>query len=363
MMTDPAKKGGCHNLQHNMQHEHTLIGSWATLVARCLDHYGFDGAQLCTECDIDLSQAADPEARFSARDMRRLWKTAVQYTGDPAFGLRAGCHISPSTFRALTVSMWMSRTLKEAFERLVLYAPMSATTGQAELRETADSFKIVIRLERQPNGKLYASHEAADALLAGCVTFCRQLQHPSFKPLKIQMIRPAPDNFGPYHNVFGCPVEFGCEDIVMVFPKTPMLEALPSADSEMARQADKMIVNYLQRMQQDDIVSRVEVLLRELLPKGPITRKEVAAHLNMSLRKLQLKLQGRDTSYQEILEKLRHQLAKQYLHQSRLPVGDISFKLGFASAASFSRAFRRWTGLSPAGYRDRRFDHPENPSH
>ena len=73
--------------------------------------------------------------------------------------------------------------------------------------------------------------------------------------------------------------------------------------------------------------------------------------LHVSLRSLQRKLKEEDTSYKDLLEETRRQLALQYLRDSRRSIGEITYLLGFSEPSNFTRAFKRWTGKSPVQYR------------
>ncbi len=338
--------------------KYTLIGSWALLIGKALDSYGLDGNKLCKQFGVDLLEAADPDSRFSSSQLGILWESAAEISGDPAFGLRAGTLVGPSTFRALSVSMWMSANLLEAFERVVHYSGMFATTGNAELTDLKDRFRFSIHLERGEDGNIVTSLHSTDALMAAYITFCRMLYKADFKPLAVDLIRSHTEFPGQYHEFFACPVNFGCRSLSIYFDKKSATDTLASADAKMASHADQEIVNYLSRMERDDIVSQVQSRVLELLPLGGFSRERVARSLNMSLSKLQKQLHSRGTSYQQELEKTRMSRAAHYLQQADLSVGEIGYLLGFSSTASFSRAFKRWTGNSPTCYRVARRKRP-----
>ncbi len=81
-------------------------------------------------------------------------------------------------------------------------------------------------------------------------------------------------------------------------------------------------------------------------------QQQLANALHLSPRNLQRKLQQAGTTYQALLDQLRQELAYQYLQQSHLSINEISYRLGFCTVGSFSRAFRRWRGRSPSAYRN-----------
>ena len=71
----------------------------------------------------------------------------------------------------------------------------------------------------------------------------------------------------------------------------------------------------------------------------------------MSETSLQTKLTGRNANYQDLVADTRRELALGYLAQRHLSITEIAFLLGFTDTSNFTRAFRRWMGVSPTGYR------------
>jgi AraC-like DNA-binding protein len=147
-------------------------------------------------------------------------------------------------------------------------------------------------------------------------------------------------------------VAFGAERDAIHFNKADLHQPLPTANAEMARASESVIDEYLAHMDQNDVVTRVRVALIDLLPSGSVTEDQVAASLNMSLRTLQRKLNDTDTTYKEVLDGTRRDLAIQYVRSRRMPIGEVSYLLGFAEPSNFTRAFKRWTGSSPSDFRD-----------
>ena len=100
------------------------------------------------------------------------------------------------------------------------------------------------------------------------------------------------------------------------------------------------------------ISEKVRAELISRLPAGEPARADVAGVLNMSEKTLQRRLSDEDTSYQQVLDETRSELARQYLSERQLSVCDVTFRLGFSDQSSFTRAFKRWTGVSPGEFRN-----------
>jgi AraC-like DNA-binding protein len=78
----------------------------------------------------------------------------------------------------------------------------------------------------------------------------------------------------------------------------------------------------------------------------------VAKKLATTERTLNRKLNAEGTSFTQILDDVRCNLAKEYLRSTKLSIEDISELVGFSEAANFRHAFRRWTGSTPARFRN-----------
>ena len=119
---------------------------------------------------------------------------------------------------------------------------------------------------------------------------------------------------------------------------------------------EEVLVHHLEHL--DDVfpdlrghARTVTHTLTTLLPRGVSSLAAVAKVMGMSERVLQSHLQAEDTSYQQLLDGLRSDLARRYLRSSELPLLEVAMLLGYGDAAAFHRAFKRWTGETPGRYR------------
>ena len=97
---------------------------------------------------------------------------------------------------------------------------------------------------------------------------------------------------------------------------------------------------------------RVRATIIERLPDGTPSQGNIAELLHVSMRSLQRRLNNENTNFKELLEGTRHELALRYIREQHRTIGEITYLLGFSEPSNFSRAFRRWTGMSPAEYRE-----------
>ena len=124
------------------------------------------------------------------------------------------------------------------------------------------------------------------------------------------------------------------------------------ATQALARLVDEQAAIYIDSFLDLSVAREVARKIIARLPDGPPGQDLVAGDMCMSQRTLQRKLKDEGTSFSDLLQDSRMQLSKRYLRQPGRSVVETSYLLGFAEPSAFSRAFKRWTGQTPAQYRD-----------
>lgn len=329
--------------------EPTSMHSWAVVIAQALEHAGIDSQALFTQAGVEYKLAVNPYMRVPTAKMNRLFQLAVEATGNPCFGLGMEEFIHPTTFHALGYSLFASSTLEDYFERLVRFFRIASDNCRHHIIETEHEFKLHIEV-LVPN----LSFESQDGWSAALLKFARSMYKPGFHPLRVELRRPEPaEPFAQrYRDYFRCPVRFNSNEWALYFDKQDVIATLPGANHELALINDRVVMDYLARLEKSDLVNLVRTHIIKLLSSGNCSKERVAAKLNMSARNLQHKLGLLDTCYQDILDKTREDLAIQYMANRYTSISEITYLLGFSDTSNFARAFKRWTGKSPSEFRD-----------
>lgn len=326
----------------------STLSSWVIPIVRALEAAGCDSAGLLDRAGIPADRLHEPDARFSASQVGRLWELAVEATGEPCFGLTVSEFWHPSSLHALGYAWLASRSLKEGLERVVRYGRVVNSAFKARLDEGEKSFRFTL-LHPDP-GTNYRP-EALDCGFAVLLAMCKASAGPEFAPLGISMCRPPPSCPGKFEAFFRCPLAFSAEFNAVEFRKEDLLAVLPTANSELARASDKIIRDYLARLDAADISRQIRTRLLNTLPAGEIDEASVAKALHMSVRTLQRKLREEGLTFKGLVDDMRRELAIEYIRDARLSLGEVAYLLGFSEPSNFTRAFRRWTGMSPNAYR------------
>ena len=169
----------------------TTISSWVLAIAETLKSYGHDPQEILEKAGIDKNIHLNPDARIKIEDTSRLWKIAVDVTGDPCIGLSVATFVRPTTFHALGFSVMASNTLNDVLKRLQKYYRIVTNAVDIKVEEIED--KIAISFNPYDEGPR-PTDEAFDALMAAVFTFFRTLVSDDVETIKIELIRKEPKN-------------------------------------------------------------------------------------------------------------------------------------------------------------------------
>lgn len=284
-----------------------------------------------------------------------VWRSLLEQTVAlrpqmPVPALSIGAQVQPRHVGVLGYLVLASTTLGEAmlayqrYERLfygVDLAEISVEGEQAEIRWAPGEVQL---------GPL---HDAT--AIAALVTFLRrQIDHPP-PPSLIAFTHPSPVSereYNAYTEFFGCQVRFGDTHTRVRFPVAYLGIAMPHSDPGLRAILDRQAQALLLALPDSDAFDRaLQQTMLKLLPDANASLPRVARELHVSVRTLQRRLDTRGLTWQQLLDRTREQLARQYLADRALTLSDISLLLGFSEQSAFTRAFKRWTGETPAQVR------------
>jgi len=313
-----------------------------------LQERGVETDALLRGAGLDPEQVGRPDERLPLSATTRLWQLAVRVTGDENIGLWVSRHATQTTFHALGYAYMASKTLLEAMERIARFNGMVSNAAHVSLTEEKGVY--VLRWELEENTQRPAN-EAMEALIASILRACRKLSGHDFSPLSVELMRTRPNNVEAFEQFFRCDLRYGAPGYRLVFESAALKQELPWGNEDLARSNDRVAEEYLARLELGGLATRLRTLLVKELPSGVQSHEHYAELLAMSGRSLQRKLSAEGTSFNQVLNDTRCELAKSYLRASEAhSLTEIAFLLGFSDTSSFSRAFHRWTGVAPSAY-------------
>ena len=320
---------------------------------------GYDSTAFLKSNGVDPSIFQDPEARLPHGVAISLWTAAGRLTNDPNLGLHVAAGIRPGTYGVLDYAVRTCETLEEGLRRLALYHRFLHDVAETRLSEDRNRAMLSHHLPL-PGG---APRPVSECVAAGWLLASRQATGLNFIPLEVRFPHRAPDDISEHEQLFGCKLQFGWERTELVFARELLNATLVKADPALQAILEAQLVDLIQKLPKAEATTdAVRRHLASELAKGQPTLEQIAPRLRMSSRTLRRHLDEEGTSFREILNDVRRELASRYLLEGRLAIGEIAFLLGFSEPSAFHRAFKQWTGHAPHAYRALQ-ESPSQPIH
>jgi AraC-like DNA-binding protein len=328
----------------------TTLATVGQIITGVLDMYGLDSSAMLKRHGINPSLLSNPDARIPSSAWDAVTLEAAEYIPDPAFGLLAARCWHPSNLGALGYAWLTSSTLRTALGRLVRYWRLLGEASSGRLEESSSGLMLVV--ERQAPDP--ATNEImVDFAMSLVMDMCRMNAGSTLRPAAVEMRRARPKDRSPYRRFYGCAVHFDADEDGITVSYKDVDRALPTSNRQIAATMDRILVERLAELDKSDIVARCQANLLEQLSSGDVSEDAMADQLHMSRRTLQRKLADSDLTYKQLVDDTRRDLAMRHLDDPRHSITDITFLLGFSQQSAFTRAFKRWTGMSPSEYRAR----------
>ena len=295
------------------------------------------GAITGADIDIDYRQYA------------ALLANAAVMTGCPHFGLLLGTRHDLSILGAIGILAKHCESLGEALEVGCRYYSLLSRSSQYRLVARERQVLLV----REPTvSALSHDIQVQDVSLCEACQVVRSIAGQRWRPGAVYFTHPAPAITDVYRATFGCEVLFDREIQALALSPADMSRPLAQADADTRRFMERELAGQL-AARHADLDLRTSDAIRLLLATGRCTVETVSEHLGLHSRTLHRKLRQQGTTFTELLEQVRRQLATELLAGTTMDVQRISELLGYSDATAFGRAFRRWMGQTPARWRQR----------
>jgi AraC-like DNA-binding protein len=310
---------------------------------------GADPAEVCAEAGIDIELFDDPGNLISFRAASRLFRVSAERTGCHHFGLLHGQKGGLSFLGFIGLLVKYSPNVESALRSLVRYLHLhirgAVTTLEVSGRTATFAYKIY-----QPDAE--ATDQIGDAAVATMYNIMLELCGPKWNPLEVRLAHRKPDDIAPFRKFFQAPLRFDAEDNALVFFTESLRRPLPQAEPELRRLLATQIAA-LERQYTDQFAEQVRSILRTALLTDHGSADQIASLFSMHSRTLHRRLTAAGSSFRELVDESRFEIARQMLTDTDADVSHVAYVLNYADSSAFTRAFRRWSGATPTQWRVR----------
>lgn len=316
------------------------------LIPAVLREYGHDPAEVLADVGLSLDLLAEPGNRLSIAARCRLVAACCQRLQREDLGVLVGQRVELSHLGLVGVLLRCSRNVRQAVDYLVRYQGFLIRTNV--LRMDSGRYSVLFSYREPLTAE--GSTQIGDGILAGLCALMRALCGSDWVPNQVHFAHPAPSDLTAFRNHFRCPLVFSDNEYALSFPVRHLSRQLADVESGLLEVIVRQVENDLFP---PDVCfpARVFESIETSMRSGKASSETVAALLGLPVRTLSRTLERQGLSYQRMLDEVRYRNARRMLKDLNVSVAQIAEFLGYKDAASFTRAFRRWSGKTPIDWR------------
>jgi AraC-like DNA-binding protein len=311
-----------------------------------LRQLGADPAAVFAEAGIDLALFEDPQNLMPLAALCRLAAVAAERTGCPHFGLLVGAQGQLATFGLTGLLAKHSPDVGAALRGLAQAMHWHVHGVTVSLVEDGDVALLTFDVRHSGEGVT----QLEDGSMAHLFNSVRDLCGPAWLPSEVRFAHRKPKDPQPYRRFFQAPLRFDAEQNALVFSRNWMSRRVAGANDDLRRLVQQEI-DALDVQHGDKFPEQVRSVLRAALLTGHGSAEQVAALFSMHTRTLSRRLRVCGTSFHELVDETRFEIASHALAYTAMDVTHIAASLDYADTSAFTRAFRRWSGTTPGRWR------------
>ncbi len=329
--------------------EATVAAGYASALIAFAASKGADAAALRAAAGVAREALEDFDTRVPFDRYKALMRAAIAMTGDPAFALEYGAGTEFQNFSVVGLIAHASATMAEALAQMNRYSRLvievdGVAQGPRFVNVMRDGGLWLEDLRANPND----FPQLTEATWSRFIVGSRRNFPDHVFALGATVTHPAPAHRAAYERIWKVPVMFGAErNAIRMNPAWPTLRINTGnryAFGVLTERADALL-DALRKS--DSVKSAVEKRLLTVLHTGDVSIASTASAMGISRQTLYRRLKEEGATFESVLDDLRRRMALDYLSARKVSVNETAYLIGFSDPAAFSRAFKRWTGVSP----------------
>ncbi|RRZ93554.1 AraC family transcriptional regulator [Erwinia sp. 198] len=327
---------------------HGVLAAAASGLGEFITEKGGDVDRIFGVSGIDPEQLASPTLSLGLVNYCRVMEEAARCSGFDNFGLHYGRQFKPQSLGLIGYVGLCSATLEQALHNVVNAFPWHQHDTLTRLTDKGDCWRLDYQVR---HGAILCRRQDAELTMGMFMNLIRHVAGRHWAPREVHFEHPRPEQWHEHCKVFDAPVWFEQPCNAMIIPKKDLARAMPESDPMLLLVMQDAIRRLNSATPRQTVVDRARSQVRLMLMQGEPALPEVAEKMGMSSWSLQRRLREENLSFTALVDKVRCELATWYLQQRQLPVSEMALLLGYSEASAFSRAFRRWFGVSPRQWR------------
>ncbi len=344
-------------LKKNQLASLSLSYDYLRVAVNYLQRLGIDEQSCLIETGIaNILAEPNPESpeqslvTIDINQYRKLVESLKKLSQQPEIGILLGQQYNISTHGNLGQVALCSQNIWEAVALVTKYTELRNHLLSMEWRRENAMAVLEFSTHLEATDLQQYAMEVAMSTMNRWLRFCLKSVESSPAMIEMHFSHPEPSYVETYRKVLRCPILFDQPSYQIKLPLDICFLPLRCANTTLFKLIEKQCEVLLANLSENNLVDTIRRILLSN-PANLPSQDEIAVQLNMAPRTLRKYLKEQATSYQQILDQVRCELAQTYLADSQWSIEDIANLLGFSDRYHFSSAFKKWLGITPAAFR------------
>ncbi|MGQ7815772.1 AraC-like transcriptional regulator QhpR [Metapseudomonas furukawaii] len=326
-----------------------VLSAAASGLDRFIEGQGGDLDRIFGRAGIDPEQLRHPTLSLALTNYCRVPEEAARQSGSDNFGLHYGQQFQPRDLGLLGYVGLFSSTLEEALKNFAEAFPYHQHSTLIRLVDCGECYRFDYQVR---HGAILDRRQDAELTMGMAVNLVRHVLGRDWAPRAVAFEHERPEGWQEHGAAFGAPVQFGRPCNFLLVPKGDVQgRAMPERDPNLLFLFQDVIRRLGEQGNRPSLLEEAGTQIRLALAQGEPNLECISEQLELTPAGLQRRLREEGLSFSQLVEQTRRELALHYMRQRQRPISELAPLLGYSETSAFSRAFRRWFGVSPRQWR------------
>lgn len=335
------------NENHQISNQGVLSAA-ATGLSDFILKQGADVEHVFHISDINTQLLESPTLSLQLPNYCQVLENAATLSGCDNFGLYYGQQFQPKALGLIGYIALCSPTLEHALKNMASHFHLHQKDTFTRLIETPDHWRLDYQIQ---HGAILTRRQDSELTMGMFMNIIRSVLGQNYAPRAIHFEHTRPTDYQEHRKVFNAPVYFDQPYNSILLAKTDMQTAMPDQDPILLTVIQDTLRLLNTQSHQQKFIDQVRSLIHLSFNHGEPNLECIAHQLNMSNTCLTRKLKSQGTTFSTLVDHVRCEIAEYYMKQQLISISEMAFLLGYSEVSAFSRAFKRWFGITPRQWR------------
>lgn len=327
--------------------QYAVHKGWLQLLTHTAQEYGLDTNRYFPQSECNFQQLQT----YDIRHIRAIHFQMVNDSKDKLFSVKAAKNITPLTFSHCSLLFWTAPNILTLLKDISEYCIILGSPIRTRFNETPSGDVELWFFNNEPlNKESHVTYVGVALYIATIIEIIKQTTGQKLPPIDVFLMDwPYLDyTTSQFEQVQECHIHLGAPVRKLLIKKKHLSLPLISSDPAIYPQMRTQLRKQKATLESKDIILQIYKTLDDFPHLADVSAPKICALMLMSSRTMHRRLEEVGSSYRDVIEKYKLEKALQLLNQPNIMMTEIAFQLGFSDLSSFSRAFRRWSGISPS---------------